>query len=52
MMYLETLAHLYWKQKKYAEAKSAFKILSLKYPEKSGLFADEIKQIESELSGK
>jgi predicted Zn-dependent protease len=48
----ETLAHLYWKQKKYAEAKSAFKILSLKYPEKSGLFADQIKQIESELSGK
>tara|TARA_B100000900_G_C20580000_1_gene717099 strand:+ start:955 stop:1575 length:621 start_codon:yes stop_codon:yes gene_type:complete len=46
----ETLAHLYWKQKKYNEAKKAFKILSLKYPEKSGLFADYIKQIKVEKS--
>ena len=46
----ETLAHLYWKQKKYDEAKKAFKILSLKYPEKSSLFADHIKQIKSEES--
>jgi len=46
----ETLAHLYWKQKKYDEAKKAFKILSLKYPEKSGLFADYIKQIKVEKS--
>jgi hypothetical protein len=44
----ETLAHLYWKQKKYDEAKKAFKILSLKYPEKSSLFANHIKQIKSE----
>ena len=44
----ETLAHLYWKQKKYEEAKKAFKILSLKYPEKSSLFADCIKQIKLE----
>ena len=44
----ETLAHLYWRQKKYDEAKKAFKILSLKYPEKSGLFADHIKQIKAE----
>jgi hypothetical protein len=44
----ETLAHLYWKQKKYDEAKKAFKILSLKYPEKSSLFADHIKKIKSE----
>ena len=44
----ETLAHLYWNQKKYEEAKKAFKILSLKYPEKSSLFADHIKQIKSE----
>ena len=44
----ETLAHLYWKQKKYDEAKKAFKILSLKYPEKSSLFADHIKQIKIE----
>ena len=46
----ETLAHLYWRQKKYDEAKKAFKILSLKYPEKSGLFADHIKQIKVEES--
>ena len=46
----ETLAHLYWKQKKYDDAKKAFKILSLKYPEKSGLFADHIKQIKVEES--
>jgi hypothetical protein len=46
----ETLAHLYWKQKKYDEAKKAFKILSLKYPEKSSLFADHIKQIKVEES--
>ena len=46
----ETLAHLYWRQKKYNEAKKAFKILSLKYPEKSGLFADHIRQIKAEES--
>jgi predicted Zn-dependent protease len=46
----ETLAHLYWKQKKYDEAKKAFKILSLKYPEKSSLFATYIKKIKSEES--
>ncbi len=44
----ETLAHLYWKQKKYDDAKKAFKILSLKYPEKSSLFANHIKQIKSD----
>ena len=46
----ETLAHLYWKQKKYDEAQKAFKILSLKYPEKSSLFADHIKKIKAEES--
>ena len=46
----ETLAHLYWKQKKYDEAKKAFKILSLKYPEKSSLFADHINKINLEES--
>lgn len=46
----ETLAHLYWKQKKYDEAKKAFRILSLKYPEKSSLFATHIKKIKSEES--
>ena len=44
----ETLAHLYWKQKKYDEARKAFKILSLKYPEKSSLFADHINKINLE----
>jgi hypothetical protein len=44
----ETLAHLYWKQKKYKEAKKAFKILSLKYPEKSSLFANHLKKIKQE----
>ena len=46
----ETLAHLYWKQKKYDEAKKAFRILSLKYPEKSSLFATHIKKIKLEES--
>ena len=46
----ETLAHLYWKQKKYDEARKAFKILSLKYPEKSSLFADRINKINLEES--
>ena len=46
----ETLAHLYWKQKKYDEAKKAFKILSLKYPEKSSLFVTHIKKIKLEES--
>tara|TARA_A100001011_G_scaffold4632_1_gene5293 strand:+ start:325 stop:942 length:618 start_codon:yes stop_codon:yes gene_type:complete len=46
----ETLAYLYWKQKKYDEAKKAFKILSLKYPEKSSLFAIYIKKIKLEES--
>ena len=46
----ETLAHLYWKQKKYNEARKAFKILSLKYPEKSSLFANHINKINLEES--
>jgi hypothetical protein len=41
----ETLAHVYLEQKKYKKAVQAFKILSLKYPEKSGFFADQIKAI-------
>ncbi len=41
----ETLARVYLEQKKYDQAISAFKILSLKYPEKSGFFADRIKAI-------
>ena len=41
----ETLAKMYLKQKKYDEAKRAFKILILNYPEKKSLFANEIKKI-------
>ena len=42
----ETLASVYLAQKKYENAIQAYKILSLKYPEKSGFFADEIKRIQ------
>lgn len=41
----ETLAKMYLKQKKYDDAKRAFKILILNYPEKKSLFANEIKKI-------
>ena len=41
----ETLAQVYIEQKKYEKALQAYKILSLKYPEKSGFFADRIKAI-------
>ena len=41
----ETLARVYLEQKKYEKAIKAFKILSLKYPEKSGFFADRIKAV-------
>ncbi|MAD97899.1 MAG: hypothetical protein CMB99_11290 [Flavobacteriaceae bacterium] len=42
----ETLAKVYLEQKKYENAIQAYRILSLKYPEKSGFFADQIKRIE------
>ncbi|MDT7829294.1 hypothetical protein RQM65_11505 [Pricia sp. S334] len=42
----ETLAKVYLEQKKYKKAIQAYKILSLKYPEKSGFFADRIKSVE------
>ncbi|EAR00552.1 hypothetical protein [Maribacter sp. HTCC2170] len=42
----ETLAKVYLEQKKYKKAIQAYKILSLKYPEKSGFFADRIKAAE------
>lgn len=42
----ETLAKVYLEQKKYNSAIQAYKILSLKYPEKSGFFADQIKRIQ------
>jgi len=41
----ETLARVYLEQKKYRNAIQAYKILSLKYPEKSGFFADRIRAI-------
>ena len=41
-----TLAKVYLEQKKYDNAIQAYKILSLKYPEKSGYFADQIKKIQ------
>ena len=41
----ETLARVYLEQKKYDKAIKAFRILSLKYPEKSSFFADRIKAV-------
>ncbi|MBS9461976.1 hypothetical protein KIM67_06100 [Flagellimonas sp. 389] len=41
----ETLAKVYLEQKKYKKAIQAFKILSLKYPEKNGFFADQIRTV-------
>ena len=41
----ETLAKVYVQQKKYKKALYAYKILSLKYPEKNSFFADQIKAI-------
>ncbi len=43
----ETLAKVYLEQKKYKKAIQAFKILSLKYPEKSGFFADQIQAVKN-----
>jgi len=41
----ETLARIYLEQKNYESAIQSYKILSLKYPEKSGFFADQIQAI-------
>jgi tetratricopeptide (TPR) repeat protein len=41
----ETLAKVYLEQKKFNKAIQAYEILILKYPEKSGFFADRIKKI-------
>jgi len=41
----ETLAEVYFKQGKLKKAKKAYEILALKYPEKSGFFADQIRKI-------
>lgn len=42
----ETLARIYLEQKNYKKAIQSYKILSLKYPEKSGFFANQIKAVE------
>ncbi len=42
----ETLAKVYLEQKKYKKAIQAYRILSLKYPEKSSFFADRIKAVQ------
>jgi len=42
----ETLARIYVEQKNYKKAIHSYKILSLKYPEKSGFFANQIKAVE------
>ncbi len=41
----ETLARIYLEQKNYDKAIQSYKILCLKYPEKSGFFADQIKAV-------
>ena len=45
----ETLAKIYFEQKKFKEAIRAYEILGLKYPEKISLFADQIKTIKNNL---
>jgi hypothetical protein len=41
----ETLARIYVEQKNYSKAIQSYKVLSLKYPEKSGFFADQIQAV-------
>jgi len=41
----ETLARIYLEQKNYDKAIQSYRILSLKYPEKSSFFANQIKAI-------
>ncbi|MBA6153276.1 tetratricopeptide repeat protein [Gelidibacter maritimus] len=41
----ETLARIYLEQKNYEKAIQSYKILILKYPEKSSFFADQIKAV-------
>jgi len=41
----ETLARVYVEQQNFKKAIQSYKILSLKYPEKSGFFADQIKAV-------
>lgn len=44
----ETLARVYWQQKKYHLALEAYRYLRLEYPEKSAYFARLIKEIQAE----
>ena len=46
----ETLAKVYLEQKKFSNAIKAYEILSLKYPEKSGFFADQIRAINKQIN--
>ena len=48
----ETLAKIYVKQQKYKQAIYAYRILSLKYPEKSSLFANQIKKLQKKQNKK
>jgi len=48
----ETLAKVYVQQKNYTKAIQAYKILILKYPEKSGFFADQIGAIKKLINTK
>ncbi|WP_195909874.1 hypothetical protein [Bacteroidetes bacterium endosymbiont of Geopemphigus sp.] len=45
----ETLARLYIDQKKYTKTLKEYKVLILKYPEKSGFFADKIRSLEDKI---
>lgn len=44
----ETLAEIYLKQALWDKAINAYEVLSLKYPEKSGFFADRIREIKKQ----
>ncbi len=46
----ETLAKVYLQQKNFKKALQAYRILSLKYPEKSGFFADQIRAINKQIN--
>jgi len=46
----ETLAEIYVEQGHYQRAIQAYKILSLKYPKKSGFFANRINEIKNKIS--
>ena len=48
----ETLAKIYVKQQKFKKALYAYRILSLKYPEKSSLFANQIKKLQKKQNKK